>query len=119
MRAIVVFHGRGQGRWARLLAPGFRHCFVCVLDEVRGIWIRIDGQAGIPSFRAEAAECFDLAGFYRATGFTVVDCDSHTPRVPRTALMLGTCVGAAKRVLGLRAPFVLTPKQLYRRLMSD
>lgn len=117
MRAVIVFHGRGQGVWARFLAPGFRHCFVCVPDEARGIWIRFDGRAGIPDLRAEAAEGFDLAGFYRDGGFTVVELEHHTPRPPLTPLMLGTCVGAVKRVIGLRAPFVLTPKQLYRRIL--
>lgn len=116
MRAVIVFHGRGQGRCARFLAHGFRHCFVCVLDEARGIWIRLDGRAGIPDFRAEAAAGFDLAEFYRAAGFTVLELENHTPHPPRTPLMLGTCVGAVKRVLGLRAPFVLTPRQLFRRL---
>ena len=116
MQAVVVFHGRGRGRWARFLAPGFRHCFVCVLDEARGIWIRIDGRAGIPEFRAEAPAGFDLAGFYRAAGFAAIALEDHVPRAPRTPWTFGTCVGAAKRILGLRAPFVLTPKQLYRRL---
>ena len=46
MRAVVVFHGRGNGALARVLAPGFRHCFVCIEDN-RGIWIRFDGRAGI------------------------------------------------------------------------
>tara|TARA_R110000868_G_scaffold4155_23_gene25479 strand:- start:6706 stop:7059 length:354 start_codon:yes stop_codon:yes gene_type:complete len=116
MRAVIVFHGRGQGWCAPFLEPGFRHCFVCVLDDARGIWIRLDGRAGIPELRAEAAADFDLAGFFRAAGFAVIELENHVPRPPRTPLMLGTCVGAAKRVLGLRAPFVLTPKQLFRRL---
>lgn len=117
MRAVIVFHGCGRGWCAPFLDAGFRHCFICILDEVRGIWIRFDGRAGIPEFRAEAAADFDLATFFRAAGFTVVDLQNHVPQAPRTPLMLGTCVGAVKRVLGLRAPFVLTPKQLYRRLI--
>lgn len=117
MQAVIVFHGRGQGRWARFLAPGFRHCFVCVLDHARGIWVRIDGRAGIPEFRAEASAAFDLETFYRAAGFTVIVLENHVPRPPRTPMMLGTCVGAAKRVIGLHAPLVLTPRQLYRRLL--
>lgn len=115
MRAVVVFHGHGHGRIARLLAPGFRHCFVCVADA-NGTWIRLDGRAGIPELRAEAAAGFDLAGFYRDAGMTVVEIAECAPRAPRTPLMLATCVGATKRVVGLRAPFVLTPRQLCRRL---
>jgi hypothetical protein len=116
MRAVIVFHGRGQGWWAPFLSAGFHHCFISVLDEARGTWIRCDGRAGLPEFRTEAAADFDLAEFYRAAGYAVVALENHQPLPPRTPLMLGTCVGAVKRVLGLRAPFVFTPKQLYRRL---
>ena len=89
---------------------------MCILDTRSGIWIRFDGKDGIPDIRAEAGADFTLAAFYRSAGFTVIELDNLEPRPPRTVLMLGTCVGAVKRVLGLRAPFVLTPKQLYRRL---
>lgn len=116
MRALVVFHGRGEGRLARFLAPGFRHCFVCVLDPRARIWLRLDGRHGIPELRADAAADFALAAFFRASGFIVVELENVAPRSPRTPLMLGTCVGAVKRVIGLHAPFVLTPRQLFRRL---
>tara|TARA_R110002110_G_scaffold114362_3_gene283668 strand:- start:2775 stop:3128 length:354 start_codon:yes stop_codon:yes gene_type:complete len=116
MRALVVFHGRGEGVFARFLDPGFRHCFVCVLDPRSRIWIRLDGRAGLPELRADAAADFALAGFFRASGFRVVELDILRPQPPRTPLMLGTCVGAVKRVIGLNAPFVLTPRQLFRRL---
>lgn len=115
MRALVVFHGTGHGRFVRFLAPGFRHCFVCI-EDAHGIWVRFDGQAGLPEIRAEAPGSFDLAGFYRDAGFTVIALDDVQPRRPRTPLMLGTCVGAVKRLLGLRAPLILTPRQLWRTL---
>jgi hypothetical protein len=115
MRALAVFHGDGTGPLVRILAPGFRHCFVCILDR-NGTWIRFDGRAGIPEIRADAPAGFDLAGFYREQGFTVVEVVDREPQHPRTPLMLATCVGAAKRLLGLRAPFVLTPLQLHRHL---
>jgi hypothetical protein len=117
MRALVVFHGRGEGRFARFLAPGFRHCFVCVVDPRAGIWLRLDGCDGVPALRADAAAGFALAEYFRASGFAVVELENVIPQPPRTPLMLGTCVGAVKRVLGLRAPFVLTPRQLFRRLV--
>lgn len=116
VRALVVFHGNGHGRLTRLLTPGFRHCFVCLLDS-RGTWVSLDGRNGIPELRAEAAATFDLAGFYRDRGMTVIEIHGLSRRSPRMPLMLGTCVGATKRVLGLRAPFVFTPRQLYRRLI--
>ncbi|HEX5499954.1 MAG TPA: hypothetical protein VFX03_12040 [Thermomicrobiales bacterium] len=112
-RALVLFHGHASGFAARLCADGFRHCFV-VLDDGR-CWILFDGKAGVPELRAVAGSDYDLVGFYRAQGFTVVETET-ADRPPAWPLMLGTCVGAAKRLLGLRAPLVLTPKRLYRRL---
>jgi hypothetical protein len=112
-RALVVFHGHAAGILAQACAEGFRHCFVA-LDDGR-YWVLFDGKAGVPELRVVAGSDFDLAGFYRDRGFMVVETETaHRP--PRLPLMLGTCVGAAKRLLGLRAPFVLTPKQLLRRL---
>lgn len=113
MRALVVFHGLGTGAFARLLAPGFGHCFVA-LDDGR-YWIVVDGRNGVPEVKVAAAAIFDLAAFYRQCGFTVVATESAA-RAPHQPLMLGTCVGAAKRLLGLRAPHVVTPHQLWRHL---
>lgn len=112
-RALVVFHRHGAGSFARLLAGGFGHCFVAV-DDGRH-WIVFDGKAGVPELRVVAGSDFDLAGFYRGHGFAVVETETGE-QSPRQPLMLGTCVGAAKRLLGLRAPHVLTPHQLFRRL---
>lgn len=114
-RALVVFHRHGAGTFARLVTGGFRHCFVA-LDDGR-YWIVFDGKAGVPEMRVIAGSDYDLAGFYRGQGFAVVETETGI-RPPRQPLMLGTCVGAAKRLLGLRAPHVLTPHQLFRYLAT-
>ena len=117
MTALVVFHGFGQGALARLFGrPGFRHCFVCVTQG--GAWLRLDFRAGVPTLELVCAAEFDLASFYRAAGLTVVATERRTPSV-HLPLMLATCVGAVKKVLGLSAPFVLTPHHLYRHLTKD
>lgn len=112
-RALVVFDRHGAGPFARLAGAGFGHCFVA-LDDGR-YWILFDGKAGVPELRVVAGSDDDLAAFYRGHGYAVVETETEG-RPPRQPLMLGTCVGAAKRLLGLRAPHVLTPAQLYRRL---
>ncbi len=115
MHAVAVFHdfGFGFGWWARFLRPGFRHCFV--VFDAGGFWIIIDGKAGVPEVRVVAATDFDLPAWYRGEGFTVIE--TETTGAPwRQPVMLATCVGATKRLLGIRAPFVLTPWQLFRRL---
>ena len=114
MDALVVFHDHGHGMFRNYLRWGFRHVFVVVLRK--GYWVMLDGQAGVPLLGVEAGEDYDLAGYYRRKhGFTVLGVVA--PKLPpRSPFMLGTCVGAVKRVLGVRAAWVLTPHQLYRYL---
>lgn len=114
-RAVVCFSGNTGLWWLRLLRPGFRHCFVTV--ETAAGWVvaeplshcvRVDCVAVPPGF--------DLAGWYRAHGMVVVE--TAVAAAPRRALPWRpfTCVEMVKRVLGLRAPLVLTPWQLWRHL---
>ena len=118
MKALVCFHDHGAYWFSKYLKWGFRHAFVCVLDQ-RGYWIRIDGMKGMPSFEVMAGEGADLAGYLRREhGFTVIEVEVE--RLPRQPFpMLGSCVGLVKAVLSIRAPWVLTPYQLYRYLRRD
>lgn len=115
-RAVVVFHGHGVRGWRRLLRPGFRHCFAAV--EQGGYWILFDPQEGRPELRVLAASDFGLAAFYRESGFTAVETTVHEAALV-LPVMPATCVAAVKRIIGLRAALVLTPRQLYRRLAAD
>jgi hypothetical protein len=112
--ALVVFHEHGHGLFCRWLRWGFRHVFVVVKCE--GYWIALDGRAGLPELQVVAGADFDLIAHYRCQhGFTVLGLTAprHRSRVP---VLLATCVGATKRILGLRAFWILTPHQLYRYL---
>ncbi|NKB59010.1 MAG: hypothetical protein GKS00_22005 [Alphaproteobacteria bacterium] len=114
MDALVAFHDHGAFWFSRHLRWGFRHVFVVTLND--GYWVMLDGRDGVPVLEVVAGVDFDLAAFYRKEhGFTVLRVTA--PGLPPCSpVMLGTCVGAVKRVLGLRAPWVLTPYQLYRYL---
>ncbi|MCH7485997.1 MAG: hypothetical protein IIC04_03325 [Proteobacteria bacterium] len=116
VRALAVFHGQGAGVWSRALGSGgFRHCFAAL--ALNGCWVVVDGaDAGLPIDVLAGAE-FDLAGFYRRQGFTVVETGARPPPSrPLWPFMAATCVGVTKLTLGIRAPFVLTPWRLYRLL---
>lgn len=111
---LVVFHDHGAFWFSKYLRWGFRHVFVVVLRN--GYWVMLDGRAGLPELGVVAGVDYDLAGFYRREhGFTVLGMTAPRRR-PRSPVMLGTCVGAVKRVMGIRAAWVLTPYQLYRYL---
>lgn len=114
MKALAIFHDYGHGRFRKWLRWGFRHVFVAILHK--GYWIVVDGRAGVPVVEVVAGADFDLAGFYRRQrGFTVIGLTAPRQQ-PFSPVMLGTCVGAVKRVLGIRRFWLLTPYQLYRHL---
>lgn len=113
MKALAIFHDHGSAAICRFLKPGFRHCFVCLAAD--DAWILFDPRAGVPVLEIVADVDFDLAGFYQSRGFTVVETIRRNTE-GGFPLMVATCVGVAKRMLGIRSPLVQTPWRLYRHL---
>lgn len=112
-QALVVFHNHGN-HWAdRWLRPGFRHVFVCIQTETA--WLSIDGKAGLPDLDIVARKEYDLASFYRQGGFAVVR-TCRRPAPFQWPMTVTNCVGLTKVILGITAPFVVTPWQLFRYL---
>ncbi|WP_052473250.1 hypothetical protein [Paramagnetospirillum magnetotacticum] len=118
-RALVVFSGKADLAWLRLLRPGFRHCFV--LLELDGAWVCINPLAHRTSVEVwSPGGGLDLLAWLRSQdGLTVVETAvRHPPRRP-SPIGLYSCVEAVKRVLGLQERWVLTPGQLYDYLASN
>ncbi|HYD65520.1 hypothetical protein [Azospirillum sp.] len=114
-RAWVVFSGAAELWWLRLLRPGFRHCFVA-LDDGRH-WVVVDPLAPFTDVAVLGVPAgWDVPGWFRSLGMTVVAAPVRRGLTRPAPWGPFTCVEAVKRVLGLHAPFVLTPWQLYRRL---
>lgn len=115
-RALVVFSGRADLWWLRLLRPGFRHCFVVL--EADGVWICVNPLAHRTSVEMWSPEPgSDLAAWLRGRhGLTVVEAEVGDPPRRPSPIGLYSCVEAVKRVLGIQARWVLTPGQLYDRL---
>jgi len=98
-------------QWA--LKPGFGHCWA--VQEYRGIW-----QVFNPSRAYWQVMAFDKleAGIEEITGgarsvYIERMVDIETIRVPWLTGMV-TCVEACKAIIGLRAPWIITPYQLWR-----
>jgi len=114
----------------RLLRPGFRHVFAVLpvtpggegQGDGAGGWISIDPLIDRMELALHPPWSVDeLTGWFRAQGLIVLNfrlparfVRSRPPVAPPIAPF--TCVEAVKRLLGLRAPWVLTPYQLYRHL---
>ncbi len=117
-RAYVVFTGRADLAWLRLLRPGFRHCFVVIQDGSH--WLSLEPLATFLDLVVQPVPSeFDLPAWYRERGFLVVP--ARLDRSHRRPAPWGpfTCVEVVKRALGLRDRWVLTPFQLYRKLRDQ
>lgn len=111
MKAIVVFCDTTH-RLAWFLKPGFRHCFVCVVSN--GLWIQIDARYGVPYVKYLTTADFDLGGYFRDLGCTVIETEQrqHAGRFP---LVVRSCTGLVAAMLCLKS-WALTPYQLYKYL---
>jgi hypothetical protein len=104
-----------QSRWWKLLMPGFDH--VEVWKNTKSVWIRIE-----PCLEYLAPEVHEQPPWE----LVLPELDPTFLRVQRTVdkgtwrepWHFGpiTCVELTKAVLGIRAPFVRTPWQLYKRM---
>lgn len=115
--AWVVFTGKTDLPWLRLLKPGFRHCYVLLNDG--GNWITLDPLSNYldVSVHRNVPSGFDLPKWLGTRGHKVVR--APVSRLRKEApWMLFTCVEAVKRVLGLHERFIVTPWQLYRHLVK-
>jgi hypothetical protein len=118
VKALVVFQDQSAHRLAWLLRPGFRHVFICLLTEREGVgyWISIDPAWGLPLIDVQCGADTDLRAFYEGLGHRVIELERLSPPEPRWPWALANCVGVVKAVLGLKAPFVITPYQLFKRI---
>lgn len=116
--ALVAFGDAARPRWLKLLAKGFRHCLIAIKDG--GRWVVCDPLshwteiAVLPCLPEHV-----IAARLVAAGYLVVPARACAPEPAPQPWRPYTCVEAVKRALGLRAPWVLTPKQLFRRLTAD
>lgn len=115
--ALVVFSGQAALAWLRILKAGYRHCFL-VLRSGQD-WILYNPL----SHRTELelvpdADSESLARFFEQRGFRVVRTQSRATPLRPAPWRPFTCVEAVKRGLGLQAPAIWTPWQLYRYLVK-
>jgi hypothetical protein len=118
-RIWIVFGGRADQPWLRLLRPGFRHCFAAIEDE-HG-WMVADPLSGrLLLGRLALAPGFDLPRRYALAGLVPVG--PFVPGPPRRRwlppILPYSCVVLCRELLGTGAPFALTPRGLFRRLAA-
>jgi hypothetical protein len=116
--ALVVFSGRADLRWLACLKPGFRHCFAALASGRH--WVVYNPLSHCTDIAVLDGVGGDaLAAWYRSHGFTVVCWTRRRPAAKPAPPGFYTCVEAVKRVLGIHAPRVITPWNLYNFLQKE
>lgn len=113
-----MFAGGTALRWLRLLQPGFRHCFVAV--RLGRDWVILDPLSHKTSLTVvEGFSTDELARWYESQGLVAVKTTVRHAPVKMAPLAPATCVEAVKRVLGIHAWPIVTPRQLYEYLLDN
>lgn len=113
--AFVYFTDKSELPWLRFLRRGFRHCEVALRGD-DGSWIGAKGVLG-------SLELLPLGRDFDPIAFAEARQDCRIVPVAdvgkRGGLVLfGSCVGFTKALLGIKAPFVFTPWQLFNYLQA-
>ena len=115
----IIFSGRADRSWQRLLRSGFRHCFVAIQDAAG--WLVLDPLTGrLLLARIAVPPGYDLPAFYRRAGLTPVGpftVEEHAMGAPLRGAPMN-CVSICRAALGPHAPFALTPAGLYHGLTA-
>jgi hypothetical protein len=116
--ALVVFEHRPGRGILRLLSPGYRHCF-CLLRVPEG-WLLVDPLKTCTSFDTiPSLTIAVLVQSYVATGRRVIAGFTRRESGPCAwSPRPMTCVESVKRLVGVAAPGVWTPRQLFLRLTN-
>jgi hypothetical protein len=114
--AVVAFADAERPRWLRLFAKGFRHCFALV--RISGRWVLIDPMShwtdvAVLAEVANGAGADDMVRILEARGLAAIACAVAEPERRGAFPAPYTCVETVKRVLGIRAPWVWTPRQFF------
>ena len=104
---LVGFTTSGPAGLPGFFCAGFKHVAV-VIDRM---FVQI-GTDGIRMFKCGPREIRKL----EAAGWTFIEVNGAAGGTGLFIPQFLTCVGFAKRALGIHAPFVWTPDQLFRYL---
>ena len=112
MKALVIFGKENSHPMAWLLNRDVRHVWCAVQRDDQ--WAGYDWHQGVPVIQYLAGPEYDLASHLRGEGWKVVETTVGEDPV-LSPLILNSCVGHTKLVLGIRN-WALTPHGLLKRL---
>ncbi len=116
-RAMVAFGGHAEYKALRFLRPGFRHCFAVI--ESQGKWVLYNPLSIGTQLDVWPGDCEETLRLWLEThGYKVIMVQVRSLELEPLPWSIFSCVEAVKRVLGVRAPWIMTPWQLYKSLVK-
>ncbi|MDR1207670.1 MAG: hypothetical protein LBK26_04635 [Rickettsiales bacterium] len=115
---IIAFIHKTNKFWARIFCRNFRHCCVIFTMRADGVLQNVLVQIGGDGVRLIPVGMRELQRMKRqGWKFVNMGVRGNAPRAAAPQFL--SCVGFAKRALGIRNPFVWTPDQLYKKIRAS
>ena len=115
--ALVMFGGRCDVWWLRVLKRKYRHCFAVLChDDMAILYNPLSHYTEFQVIRNLAYG--DIARHYRKEGYEVVETEITVPPGVMAPVGLFSCVEAVKRALGIQRRSIITPWQLRKHMSS-
>ena len=114
----IVFTGKTDIAWLKILKPGFRHCYALIHDGYK--WLSIDPLASHTDIEIyhHISPDYDLPSWLKQQGNKILHIQQPYRNRKSAPFAFFSCVEMMKRLIGLHRFFIITPWQLYKFLNS-
>jgi len=113
----IIFSNDTDIRMLKIFKRGFRHCFMMMQQGDR--WVLIDPRSNKTDVQIlPHPKSFNFPRYYMEQGKTVVKIPDITVPNKIMSPFPVSCVETLKRMIGLHSWWVMTPYQLYKKLLK-
>lgn len=116
----VVFVDEVSLWWLHLLKRKYRHCYILFKLDEGMTWVEVNPMSNQLFFNVyKFVENTDYIEFVRSS-FDAQICEVRIANAGLKTAPLGffTCVEFVKRVIGIHDRFIITPYQLYKKIIN-
>jgi hypothetical protein len=113
----IVFSNETDIRVLKILKQGFRHCFMVMQQGEK--WMLIDPRSNKTDIQIlPHPSHFNFPRYFTEQGHTVLKVpEMNAPQKIMTPFPV-SCVEGIKRIIGLHKFWVITPHQLYKKIIK-
>lgn len=116
----VIFTRTDTRHWVyRFISPRFQHCYAVQRSKGGQFWIKMDCNKAVLQIDLVLVDDYPEIACFCEEGDIIVPVTAVIKDRFRGSLCWFTCVEVVKAALGIKAPLVITPFQLYKRLQDE